>query len=618
MGKNEIVIFSVSLRITQRISTLLAERKLQIPVYELSYFDVLDKANELIRNGTKIIISRGGTAELLRNNVNIPVVEISHNFYGIYRTIQEAREKSHKIAAVGFPQFCNMLKHYQSLTNEEFKICQVYNHADIENVIRQLSEENYQLVIGGLTVAEKAKKYGMGVVMGDTDNISIDQALNEAFSFLKYIRQENEKLLISNAALNQTREGIMCIDESGEVIRINAKGIDLFRCNTGDNIFRKPHFESMYNGIINEVELKDRPFEIGGETVIINVRHIKNRSSFYSVLTGYAIDGVLSLGGKAGARLTSKSFQAKYRFSDIVGSSEPLQQAIGLAKTYAKFDFPVHVYGETGTGKELFAQSIHSESERRGEPFIAVNCAALPESILESELFGYVDGAFTGTRKGGKVGIFELARNGTVFIDEISEAPLSVQIKLLRVLQEKSFTRLGGEALIETDFRLITASNKDLLALVQRKEFREDLYYRVNVLSLELPNLSQRRGDIIEIVNALLVQHGRSFTFTDDAVGYLTENDWSGNVRELQAIVYRLLVLSPSETIDRDTLCRYGNAAGAKVQATPLLAGESDLLRKSEERLIKEVMTITEGDRIKASAILGISPSTLWRKIKSL
>lgn len=252
-----------------------------------------------------------------------------------------------------------------------------------------------------------------------------------------------------------------------------------------------------------------------------------------------------------------------------------MQQAIGLAKTYAKFDFPVHVYGETGTGKELFAQSIHSESERRGEPFIAVNCAALPESILESELFGYVDGAFTGTRKGGKVGIFELARNGTVFIDEISEAPLSVQIKLLRVLQEKSFTRLGGEALIETDFRLITASNKDLLALVQRKEFREDLYYRVNVLSLELPNLSQRRGDIIEIVNALLVQHGRSFTFTDDAVGYLTENDWSGNVRELQAIVYRLLVLSPSETIDRDTLCRYGNAAGAKVQATPLLAGKA-------------------------------------------
>ncbi|WP_347254261.1 sigma 54-interacting transcriptional regulator [Leminorella grimontii] len=621
MGKNEIVIFSVSLRITQRISTLLAERKLQIPVYELNYFDVLDKANELIKNGTKIIISRGGTADLLRNNVSIPIVEISHNFYGIYRTLKEAREKSHKIAAVGFPRFCDMLKHYQSLTNEEFKICQVYNHADIENVIRQLSEENYRLVIGGLTVAEKAKKYGLGVVMGDTDNISIEQALNEAFSFLKYIREENEKLLISNAALNQTREGILCIDESGEIKRINAKGVDIFKCNAGENIFRKPHFEPIHNSIINEVELKDHPVEIHGETVFLNLRHVKNRQNFYTILSGNRSDSAFILNGKAGGKLSPKSFLVKYGFSDIVGSSKPLMHAVDLAKTYAKFDFPVHIYGETGTGKELFAQSIHGESARKNEPFIAINCAALPESILESELFGYVDGAFTSARKGGKVGIFELARNGTVFIDEISEAPLSVQIKLLRVLQEKSFTRLGGESLISTDFRLITASNKDLSPLVVSGAFREDLFYRINILNLNLPGLCERRDDVMAIIYALLAQSGRELSFTDAAIACLKEYAWPGNVRELQAVVYRLLVLAERDVVDREDLYRYGKMARSDASASASLAIDADatdLLRKNEQHLIREVMALTAGDRVKASAILGISPSTLWRKTKVL
>lgn len=205
MENNEIAIFSVSKTITQRISNVLIERKIDIPVYEYHFSDVVEKAQQLIQGGTKIFISRGGTAALLRNNLNIPVVEIAHDLHGIYRILQEARKKSQKIAAVGFPQFCNVLRHYQNMTDDVFKICQVYNHNDIENVVKNLADNDYQLVIGGLTVAEMAKKYDLNVIMGDTDNISIEQALDVATSMLKYITPSRDWLCAGQHSTNRAR-----------------------------------------------------------------------------------------------------------------------------------------------------------------------------------------------------------------------------------------------------------------------------------------------------------------------------------------------------------------------------------------------------------------------------
>lgn len=293
MKNNEIVIFSVSSTITQRIANVLIERKLDIPVYEFHYSDVLEKADEMIRAGTKIIISRGGTAALLRSNMTIPVIEIAHDFHGVYRILQEAKHKSQKIAAIGFPQFCNALRHYQNMTNEEFKICQVYNHYDIENVVKNLAENDYQLVIGGLTVAEMAKKYGLNAVMGDTDNISIEQAINEAWSLLKYINQENTKLLMSQSALNQSREGIMCIDQMGEVISVNATGMTLFQCHPGDKLFKKEAFKDLYGSIINEISLKEQPTEINGNLVYVSIKHFANRRHSFSIITGLSQDNAL-------------------------------------------------------------------------------------------------------------------------------------------------------------------------------------------------------------------------------------------------------------------------------------------------------------------------------------
>ncbi|HHO0202114.1 TPA: sigma 54-interacting transcriptional regulator [Klebsiella quasipneumoniae] len=621
MKNNEIVIFSVSSTITQRIINVLIERKLEIPVYEFRYSDVLNKANEMILSGTRIIISRGGTAALLRNNIPIPVIEIAHDFHGVYRILQEAKNKSQKIAAIGFPQFCRALRHYQSMTNDEFKICQVYNHHDIENVIKNLSENDYHMVIGGLTVAEMAKKYNLNVIEGDADNNSIEQAINEAHGLLKYINRENLKLVMSHAALNQSREGIMCVDQLGEIIHINAIGMTLFQCQVGDKLFKKEVFKDIYASMINESNVKEQAIEINGTLVSLSVRHFSNRHNSYAVITGLSQESTLW------QQTTSKKshlrgYATSYSFDNIIAQSPIMHQVIQKARLCAQHELPVHILGDTGTGKELFAQSIHHVSARSHGPFVALNCAAIPESLLESELFGYAEGAFTNARKGGKPGVFEMATNGTVFIDEISEAPLSVQVKLLRVLQEKQFSRLGGDTLLSADFRLITASNKDLGQLVASGEFRQDLYYRINILELQLPSLRERPEDIMVLIHHLLQQQNKHLTFTADAVNCLQNYDWPGNIRELQAVIYRLIVLLDGNTVNKEVLQQISHLSPACHQSVSLVsdhmlvADESDLLKKQEKQLIASVIEKTDGDRTRASAILGISPTTLWRKLK--
>ncbi|KHN49693.1 sigma-54-dependent Fis family transcriptional regulator [Pectobacterium fontis] len=624
MKNNDIVVFSVSKTITQRILNVLIERNLDIPVYEFDYFDVVDKAFDFINKGTKIIISRGGTAALLRNSIDIPVIEIAHDFHGIYRTIQEAKNKTKKIAAVGFPQFCNVLRHYQNMTGEEFKICQVYNHYDIESVVKNLADNDYQLVIGGLAVAEMAKKYNLNAVMGDTDNISIEQALNESLGLLKYIKKEKFKLAMSFSALNQSREAIMCIDQVGEVISVNTKGALLFKCNVGDKLLKKEAFKNIFGSIINEIPVKDQTIDIDGEVIILTVNHFSQKQDFFSVITGIKQDSLPHYHVNGDKKSRVGGFYTNYTFSNIIGNSGALSEAVEKAKIYAGHDLPVNIWGATGTGKELFAQSIHHASSRSDQPFIAINCAAIPESILESELFGYAEGAFTDARKGGKPGIFEMAMNGTVFIDEISEAPLSVQVKLLRILQEKQFTRLGGDVLITARFRLITASNKELAESVSTGTFRQDLYYRINILELKLPALHERPGDVMLIIHDLLERHGKKLLFTNDAVDFLNRYPWPGNVRELQAIVHRLVVLLNIDVVDKNSLIEISKIDSAHTHramcssGTELEEGETDLLKKQERMLIDRVMRNTNGDRAKAAVILGISPTTLWRKIKDL
>ncbi|MFW5489622.1 MAG: sigma 54-interacting transcriptional regulator [Desulfovibrio sp.] len=314
---------------------------------------------------------------------------------------------------------------------------------------------------------------------------------------------------------------------------------------------------------------------------------------------------------------------AQITFSDFVGDSPPVRNLISFAHRIAKLDTIVSITGESGTGKELFAKALHFDSERSG-PFIPINCAALPEPLIESELFGYADGAFTGARKKGKPGLFEAARNGTIFLDEIGEMPHTLQAKILRVLQDGLVRRIGGFDEIPVNARVLTATNKNLAELVEEGTFREDLFYRINVLTVQIPPLRERLGDIPLLVDAFLLRFNQRLekpkqTLSQGALAKLNTYSWPGNVRELQNVIERASILSDGGVIHSDAILLNSEAAvdGKRAASKPMKGGKrplKELVGDYEMEILLETLNSTSSIR-KAAKMLGISHTALLKKI---
>lgn len=315
----------------------------------------------------------------------------------------------------------------------------------------------------------------------------------------------------------------------------------------------------------------------------------------------------------------SRVRSARYTWEDIIGESEPLRAAVQIASRAAATQSPVWIFGESGTGKELFAQAIHNGSVRRGNPFVAVNCAALPSSLIESTLFGYTEGAFTGAKRQGQAGLFEQAEGGTLLLDEISEMDLNLQAKLLRVLQEKEVTRVGASKSIPVDVRIICTSNRDLRKLAESGDFREDLFYRLNVMDVRTPPLRERRDDIPLLANFLVsrlsLQVGRLINCIDPAaLRRLREYDWPGNIRELQNSLERAMNMVEGDTIFvRHLPPTLTEPKQLGLQAKSL----AERLKEMEATILRETIDECGGNKAEAARKLEISYMTLWRKLPS-
>jgi len=304
-----------------------------------------------------------------------------------------------------------------------------------------------------------------------------------------------------------------------------------------------------------------------------------------------------------------------YDTSGIVGESQSMKDVLETVARVAPSDANVMIYGESGTGKELIARALHEQSNRRQNPFIQLSCAALPETLLESELFGYERGAFTGAAD-SKPGRFELADTGTLFLDEIGDISLTVQVKLLRVLEQMSFERLGGSKTINVDVRLIGATNRDLPAIIKSGEFREDLYYRLNVIPINLPPLRERRGDIKLLARHFLERFARDKQLAPDSLRLLEDYTWPGNVRELQNTIERSTILSRGKVILPDDLPVEVRRGAALSNDAIQLPAEGVALEKVERELITQALERTGGNRTKAAELLGISRHTLLYRIE--
>ncbi len=319
--------------------------------------------------------------------------------------------------------------------------------------------------------------------------------------------------------------------------------------------------------------------------------------------------------------------KARYTFDNIITRSSLVKHFKTRARSFANTDLPVLITGESGVGKELFAHAIHNAGDRKDKPFVSINYAAIPDTLLESELFGYEAGSFTGASRTGKKGKFEAAHGGTIFLDEIGDLPPTMQSKLLRVLQENQIEKIGSPHSIDVDVRVIAATNHDLLAKIEEKGFRADLYYRINVLNLNIPSLKEHREDI-----PLLVEHFKSQyymkngvykTVSSDAMNILYNYDWPGNIRELKNIVFRVMVLADKDEIDRDLIPENITKTQRKAYANAYdpsdLIGKSSLdaiMKEIESQIIEDTLKLCDNNKSKAADVLGIQRMTLYRKLK--
>ena len=335
---------------------------------------------------------------------------------------------------------------------------------------------------------------------------------------------------------------IAVYDQDGRIINHNQNLVELFdlpphlMTQRIDELVPDEYFQKL---IRSDRPVQDQLYTIKatGRNVVISKRRVNRNASSRNIyiLIVKDVTELTDLEASLRRQIAKHGHLARYTFADIKGESPSIVRCVEKAKRIARIDKPTLIIGESGTGKELFAQSIHNASKRSKFPFVAMNCAAIPETLLGSELFGYEEGAFTGARRGGKEGLFQMAHRGTLFLDEIGELPLLTQAKLLRVLEEREIMRVGGDEIVSVDVRIIAATNRDLRALVKRGDFRLDLYYRLNTLIIDIPPLRERRGDISYLIAEFLGGNSAErHTFDPCVWDFLLSYDWEGNVRELR------------------------------------------------------------------------------------
>lgn len=311
----------------------------------------------------------------------------------------------------------------------------------------------------------------------------------------------------------------------------------------------------------------------------------------------------------------------QYSFDNIISADGKMQDVFKLVTKVLDNDIAVLIYGESGTGKELIARAIHYNGQRKDRPFIVVNCASIPRELLESELFGHERGSFTGAHQ-RKLGKFEIAKGGTIFLDEIGELEMLLQAKLLRVIQQKEFERVGGTELIKTDVRIISATNRDLKKAVENKEFREDLYYRLNSFPISIPPLRQRKGDILILVENFIQKFNNKLGkdikgFSKRALKLIYEYNWPGNVREMENTIERCLIISDKDTIDIEDLpahMRTGDGSISLDYGGPLFSDENVIpFEKLKEEAIRHALSITNGNIVEAAKRLQLGRATIYR-----
>lgn len=597
--------------------------------------DILDperineQGAELERKGAKAIIARSGGYHYTLGKVSVPVINLKIYTQDVLYAIMVAKKYNKKLILVlsDYDEFD--YSEWKNLVGSELIMEKYYKADEIEGVVSKYKDIHDEIVIiGGGFPCAFAESFNMDYVNIISREETVRDIVSRAWQIVDNIYEHKFNNSILRNVLDHVHDAIVTVDKKGNIIFFNERAEELFKKKKSSIIYHKlkksfPELSFICDALTHNKRITDEIIHIRDVIATANISPISVDGQVEGVLCTFQdITQLQWLEKKIRFELNKKGLTAKHNFSDILTNNTTMKKTLERAIKIGKSDSNAIIYGESGTGKELISQSIHNISKRKDAPFVAVNCAALTESLLESELFGYEEGAFTGARKGGKPGLFELAHGGTILLDEINSISINLQTKLLRVLEEKEVMRIGSDYVIPLDVRILAAANENLKDKILKGSFRSDLFYRLSVLSLNIPPLRKRKDDII-----LMFEHFLSVFEEKEYIREIDNNlkmqlinySWPGNVREVKNVAERYVLLGELgiEEIIKDThnpIEQYKEESYAFENKTGDFSLDLKEINNFVELKVIDMLEKQGMSKNDIAKVLGISRSTLWNK----
>ena len=635
MYENELLIISVYPGMMNDINAVCGSLQINPTIleWEIAENTLISHLRNMFRETgvPDAIISRGATANLIEQNIPEAVsVRAEPGDLELLETLKAAKNHGPRIGLLMFEDYLksyNLQAAKELLGINSLTLYPFRSREDIIRLVRQGSTDGMDVLVGGGTLAYRTgNSCGIKVLPVYSGQHALRNAVKQALSIIDARQREKLQLKCFTEAVSSITEGVLSI-EDGKFIVANKEMGNIFKTDEQALIGRKVDNtdDTLVAGYIRHFLTNSREREkvlkILGQDYYIKKSHFEEKGKKRIVAIFRRARDIQDQEQRVRTEIRNTGFFARYHFSDIIAESGIMRQLLKKAETYAATDANILIGGDSGTGKELLAQSIHNASSRAKEPFVAVNCAAIPATLLESELFGYEEGAFSGASKGGKRGLFELAHKGTIFLDEINSMPLELQSVLLRTLQEKEIRRIGSQRNIYIDIRVIAASNSDLMKMIREEKFRIDLYYRLNTLRLTLPSLDKRREDIRPLAMSFLNHYSQKYSLplpalSEDNYRLLENRNWQGNIRELRNVMQRYVILS-QEGENSIQLC-FDEDIATEAALEPQDVTSFGTLDEIEKAVILKRLKQNQGNRRKTAQELGISRSTLWKKLDKM
>ena len=611
----------------QLVAPEVADRA-SVSIIHRGYEDALaDIERRSERHPCDVIVAAGEHGAYLRRNVSSPVALVKVGGSDLLAAMCKARQISDRIAVLMFKRVPPELTHFATLFALPLVLRAYETTEEARHCMRQLASEGVKVVVGPGLIADLADEAGLtGILVYSAD--SVRAAFDDAIEMAVAQRAEKSRRTQLDSVLFHLNDGVLAVDIAGRVVTANP-AVEKLTGRPVRAALGRPLREVVPELQLGQVMTRGTSEigtvqELAGKSIVVDrVPLFDDGTQTGAILTLHGSNQLEFAVSKLRAHTHRRSQAAKYRLEDVVSVSPAMQKVVAQCRVFAEHsDAGILIRGESGTGKELLAQGIHNVSSRSRSPFIAINCGAFAETLLESELFGYDEGAFTGARKQGKAGLFESANGGTLFLDEIGEMPLSLQTRLLRALQEKEITRVGSVDPLPVNVRVVAATHRDLSAMVEEGGFRVDLFYRLNILLVDVPPLRERREDIDVLVGKLvrlaLARTGLAHLCTDVLTAIrpvMLEHPWPGNVRELENAVERLTMvcLANGRAILREEM-----AALLESPHRPSRPGQRAATERKPRAGVgrtdaARVLGDCQGDHQEAARRLGISRTTLWR-----